>query len=617
MASAAFEVECDYGGRGSLALNRGTVQFTPAEEHENHWVCKVRDVEDVKVSRKGAKIRMKVRDVGAQRVVTVGFASPEARDAAAAAITAHRGIVVESDISGVPKLDPERAKRAAALTNDPQLRALHATIVQDRKWVTDDEFWRPRRHLLDTDQPRPMRSAHFSRELLAEHASDSGVYRFSKQLTHDIFSEYPAVEKVYRRHVLGAGMAESAFWSQFLASPYFRSKEARGARRVEQRNIFDGILQADIDGSPEDDNTPPPKAPGGADSGGLKAPAEGGPAVASGSAALLSGSHLEEASALGAQGYGVRRPAEWVGSDGNMPAKRGLLPGGAGAEGDDAGLQVGRRFNKHSAVVLRTASHAAQTGRNPSAVTDDLDDQNECSIQRALTVDGRTVVFSRQPNSGTGEPAEETAEGTHREKRRPTRCQEEEGARPPKVPRRNALPAAPPGAGEAAPFSVPADRLAGVVSQLLAVEGSAAAPAAAAPAAPEGAQVAAGEAEARRLLLTHKGAAFELLSHFWRAVDSHHAPTTMARCLAASAEPHVAKPAPLPPAASGLLVHVDKYHTELGGVIKTLHSLAGPGDLAQVVAEYRQLQKMLNAALKLCTSAEEGGGAGGWRTVQA
>ena len=399
----------DEAAHGTLLIGPGYAKFNPsAAENEYFWQARVEEIASVQVSKTPAaakrkpgvsnaaaaaaavkKAKLRVEQVGGQPPVVLVFETAAARDACACALGRHpRGTAREADVAagmletagsggsggGGVVLDEASRLRARVLSRDPALRRLHEAVVLGDGCVAEEDFWTApeRRLLLEEErlagQRLGMRSAHFSHELLAEHDAVTGTYRLNRQLISDIFRELPAVEEAFRLHVSERKMDEARFWSDFLSSSYFRTRERRGVKRDNTNNIFDQLAaqkraeeqrragaaaaadaaaEAPADGSSV--GTPKPS------------PAQARPAGAASCA--LEGE--EVAAGRGQEGYGTRRPKDWVGMAANMASVDALHA----SEGEE----IAARYNRHSSVVLgdmrQQAATAASTAGAAASAT--------------------------------------------------------------------------------------------------------------------------------------------------------------------------------------------------------------------------------------------------------
>eukprot|EP01063_Lacrimia_lanifica_P033936 TRINITY_DN6169_c0_g2_i1.p1 TRINITY_DN6169_c0_g2~~TRINITY_DN6169_c0_g2_i1.p1 ORF type:complete len:556 (+),score=205.16 TRINITY_DN6169_c0_g2_i1:50-1669(+) len=375
-STVEYAVHCDPGGPGALRLTGGAVVFAPDDAAVEGWSAALRVLQDVRVAKAAPKMKVRLPEevLGRGRSgalsVTLKFNAAAERDAFAAAATAQKRGLREADVAGVPPLEKGEAAKAAVLSAHAELRHLHRVVVVEKGWVTDAAFWEQRAHLLEAAPQLAVRSAHFSRELLAERSGDGQQYRLNRQLIHDVFSEYPAVEAAYRSHVVASGMDEREFWSQFLTSAYFRTREARGAVRAERANIFDGLLGREAAAPAGGDAAPPvPRALA------LDAPA-----------------------AKEGFGYGTRRPTEWLASAATMAL--------ADAEAVSPAEEIGTRFSRHSVLVLKTAE-----GRQPAVSTVAAAAHGACEVDPAADRETQDVFSAAAPTAAGKRSRDDTGGG--------------------------------------------------------------------------------------------------------------------------------------------------------------------------------------------------------------
>ena len=311
-----FRVVCSVDGGGTLVVEDGSrIKFNPDSDSDS-WISRITLIKNLKVSRSTSKLRMTINHLDTESDILLSFISTEERDTFSEALRKSKSkkMVEESDLPDNIKLSSHAATRAHILSSDSSLGILHKDVVIDRSWITDDDFWSDpaRKSSLCPPQKAGPRSAHFTRELIAEKDANSETYKLNKQLILDIFTEYPAVEHMYRCKVLNEGMKESDFWVHFLTSSYFSSREVRGARRAENRNIFESIAgQQELNNEQKDTQTQPLTDT-------LEKPTN------------------KEI------GYGTRKPSEWLGMMSNV------------TEDKSSNQDIGNRFNRHSSKILNS-----------------------------------------------------------------------------------------------------------------------------------------------------------------------------------------------------------------------------------------------------------------------
>eukprot|EP01060_Flectonema_neradi_P013377 TRINITY_DN20142_c0_g1_i1.p1 TRINITY_DN20142_c0_g1~~TRINITY_DN20142_c0_g1_i1.p1 ORF type:complete len:495 (+),score=94.31 TRINITY_DN20142_c0_g1_i1:56-1540(+) len=366
-----FRVVCSSDGGGTLTVEDNTMIKFKADSG-NTWLCRINLVKNLKVSRSTSKLRMTINYLDSEEDIVLTFIDTDHRDRFSEALrkTKNKKVVEEAELPHTLKLSDQSAARAQILSADPKLGELHQDVVVTRSYITDDDFWSdPSRKSLFTPPPTAgPRSSHFTRELIAEKDATTETYRLNKQLILDIFTEYPVVEEMYREKVIGNKMKESEFWVHFLTSSYFSSREARGARRAENRNIFESLAQQQPKTDTSTSNSVLP------------------------STSMVTA--LEQPSSK-AEGYGSRKPTEWVGMASNMPGE------------DLPHQEVGTRFNKHSSKILNFLLPTNQT--SSMAVLDELTQDTTHNVQQILKTTlpavevtkkrklSRTEVQSRPP----------------------------------------------------------------------------------------------------------------------------------------------------------------------------------------------------------------------------
>ena len=127
---------------------------------------------------------------------------------------------------GAGPSEAEREVRERQLASDEALRASYASLVTEGRVLTEDDFWRQRRHMLATQMQREGFSSQRPDVRSAEKAS-AVKFTVTRQMMQAIFTEYPGVHKAWLEKVPHA-MSERVFWQR-----YFRSKQKRdsaGAR---------------------------------------------------------------------------------------------------------------------------------------------------------------------------------------------------------------------------------------------------------------------------------------------------------------------------------------------------------------------------------------------------
>eukprot|EP01065_Artemidia_motanka_P012007 TRINITY_DN16550_c0_g1_i1.p1 TRINITY_DN16550_c0_g1~~TRINITY_DN16550_c0_g1_i1.p1 ORF type:complete len:601 (+),score=166.81 TRINITY_DN16550_c0_g1_i1:50-1804(+) len=342
----------------------------------------VRTVESVQTSRRAARLRVSFRTLqgtsekAQEKALVFDFESVSARDSLCTALTAARArqagidtgptsavpVAISEDgrsaaAPGVPALTAAEARRGAALAAQPALKRLYDDLVLRRGWISEEDFWGERREVWAQDaglQQAGPRNAHFQHELkqLSQAGARGGdTYQLNAAIVRDIFTEYPEVAELHRKHVIGSAvpkLSEKEFWKQFLLSGYFRLRGKQKEGRHAAPSIFEEALQrqheqeraADGDRGERD-------------------------------AALVLGDDLEDG--LLADGYGRRRV------DGLLGASHIADSTAKASEGE----QVMRQVTKHSTRVL-TACGAADATQAQAAIggLDDLAARDSAAAQR-------------------------------------------------------------------------------------------------------------------------------------------------------------------------------------------------------------------------------------------
>jgi transcription initiation factor TFIIH subunit 1 len=161
--------------------------------------------------------------------------------------------------------------RERVLRSNPTLQALHRELVLGRQ-ISEEEFWdgKQRQALLKSEElayaQRPGRPS----RLLDDRFDLSGgkakekfrggtgvgvkkaetgpiVLNITKELTREIFEEFPVVQAAYFKHV--PGISETDFWTRYFTSTLWERHRAsvrktaldEGARRKD--DIFDVYLE--------------------------------------------------------------------------------------------------------------------------------------------------------------------------------------------------------------------------------------------------------------------------------------------------------------------------------------------------------------------------------------
>nr|WRH23628.1 N-terminal domain [Naematelia aurantialba] len=175
---------------------------------------------------------------------------------------------------------PERAGKAVrgvasrlkmrVLNKNPTLKMLHRELVLGKQ-ITEEEFWDGREALLQTEEmaysQKPGRASRLLDDrfdldsgkktttarggtgvgLKAKEDSGPIVLNLSKELTREIFEEFPVVQDAYAKYV--PGVSEAEFWSRYFTSQLWerhRASVRQSAVDEVQRkkdDIFDQYLE--------------------------------------------------------------------------------------------------------------------------------------------------------------------------------------------------------------------------------------------------------------------------------------------------------------------------------------------------------------------------------------
>ncbi|TEB30367.1 hypothetical protein FA13DRAFT_1733682 [Coprinellus micaceus] len=168
--------------------------------------------------------------------------------------------VAAMDRRGTPVItggDPaaEFRLRKKVLMNNPELGALHRDLVMTGQ-ITEAEFWDGREHLLLAQQAAESQRKGKSGQLVDPRPEtvEGGEIkiRITPQLVHDIFDEYPVVQKAYSENV-PQNLSEAQFWQRYFQSKLFNAHRASirssaAQHVVKDDPIFDKYLERDDDG---------------------------------------------------------------------------------------------------------------------------------------------------------------------------------------------------------------------------------------------------------------------------------------------------------------------------------------------------------------------------------
>ncbi|KAF7977747.1 hypothetical protein HWV62_2832 [Athelia sp. TMB] len=278
----------------------------------------------------------------------------------------------------IPGADPasDFRLRKKVLLATPALAALHRSLVLSGQ-LTEAEFWAQRTHLLTAQTAADAQVRGRPGQLVDPRPETvDGEVRIviTPQLVHDIFEEYPVVQRAYSDVVPGK-LTEAEFWKRYFGSKLFNAHRASirstAAQHVTKADtIFDKYLEKD------DDELAPRRPP-----------------PASSSLLIDLGATLEDHDATSTT------------PDTTMQAgrQRGALP-------------LIRRFNEHSERLLRTAAgdedqnaRALKRQRTDAGIDEaiDLDDLRAPTegLGIALEMQDRQRYFEGQGTASTFEAA--------------------------------------------------------------------------------------------------------------------------------------------------------------------------------------------------------------------
>lgn len=152
--------------------------------------------------------------------------------------------------SPVAGANQEFELRKKLLMSNAELAQLHRELVFSNQ-LSEEEFWQGREQMLrnqsmqDTQQkgrssaivdPRPM-------------SGESGDVKITitPQLIHDLFEQYPVVQKAYSENV-PENLSETEFWRRYFSSELFnQTRGSARAARVPKDDIFDAYLEEEDD----------------------------------------------------------------------------------------------------------------------------------------------------------------------------------------------------------------------------------------------------------------------------------------------------------------------------------------------------------------------------------
>lgn len=138
------------------------------------------------------------------------------------------------------------------LQNDGQLRQLHKEMVIGGE-ISEGEFWDGREELLYHEARLDAQTKGRSAQMVdpRPETTENGDITISvtPQLIHDIFEQYPVVQKAYNENV--PPLNDQLFWTRYFRSKLFnrhRSSARQPGDAVKEDEIFDKYLGDDDDG---------------------------------------------------------------------------------------------------------------------------------------------------------------------------------------------------------------------------------------------------------------------------------------------------------------------------------------------------------------------------------
>ena len=150
---------------------------------------------------------------------------------------------------GLSKYDLDIRKKV--LVKNPQLASLHKELVIGNV-ISEDEFWQGRQQLLKLEHLSNNQKPGKNSTLVDPRPTSSSPGEFTititPQLVHDIFDEYPIVQKAYVDNVPNP-LSETDFWIRYFHSHLFarhRASSRQDANEAKNDEIFDKYLD-DID----------------------------------------------------------------------------------------------------------------------------------------------------------------------------------------------------------------------------------------------------------------------------------------------------------------------------------------------------------------------------------
>jgi transcription initiation factor TFIIH subunit 1 len=117
--------------------------------------------------------------------------------------------------------------RSSLLAAHPALRQQHTYLVQESGTVTEEDFWKTHRHLLEEEVARIAGlSKAGTSSLLQSHVPASGRVTLGVEEMRQIFILYPAVHRAYEEKV-PLELSDEQFWRKYLESEYFHRDRGR------------------------------------------------------------------------------------------------------------------------------------------------------------------------------------------------------------------------------------------------------------------------------------------------------------------------------------------------------------------------------------------------------
>ncbi|WVQ99485.1 hypothetical protein IAU59_006620 [Kwoniella sp. CBS 9459] len=158
--------------------------------------------------------------------------------------------------------------RQKVLKKNPTLRMLHRELVLGKQ-ITEEEFWEGREALIQAEEmayaQKPGRASRLLDDRFDLDAGRKGkstggtgvgiktaengpvILKLSKELTREIFEEFPVVQDAYARYV--PGISETEFWSRYFTSQLWERHRASVRKSAvdessrKKDDIFDQYLE--------------------------------------------------------------------------------------------------------------------------------------------------------------------------------------------------------------------------------------------------------------------------------------------------------------------------------------------------------------------------------------